>query len=148
MNLYFFHFLNYSYCNSTHYNTGGKVKVVVQSYLPELFQPNILCAGYESAEQGSCQGDSGGPLMVYNTTLLQFFQVGIVSGGVTSSCGDRDIPGYYARLDFPEVADFVRSVKPSQSKGNKTGLQPVSRPVKRVHYLGGGVGVQKVSLKP
>ena len=86
--------------------------------------------------------------MVYNTTLLQFFQVGIVSGGVTSSCGDRDIPGYYARLDFPEVADFVRSVKPSQSKGNKTGLQPVSRPVEWVHYLGGGVGVQKVSLKP
>ena len=25
---------------------------------------------------------------------------------------------------------------------NKTGLQPVSRPVERVHYLGGGVGVQ------
>ena len=24
---------------------------------------------------------------------------------------------------------------------NKTGLQPVSRPVERVHYLGGGVGV-------
>ena len=25
---------------------------------------------------------------------------------------------------------------------NKTGLQPVSRPVEWVHYLGGGVGVQ------
>ena len=28
------------------------------------------------------------------------------------------------------------------SKRNKTGLQPVSRPMERVHYLGGGVGVQ------
>ena len=27
---------------------------------------------------------------------------------------------------------------------NKTGLQPVSRPVEWVHYLGGGVGVQKL----
>ena len=27
-------------------------------------------------------------------------------------------------------------------KGNKTGLQPVSRPVEWVHYIGGGVEVQ------
>ena len=27
---------------------------------------------------------------------------------------------------------------------NKTGLQPVLRPVEHVHYLGGGVGVQSL----
>ena len=31
-----------------------------------------------------------------------------------------------------------------QFKNNKTGLQPVSRPVERVYYLGGGVGVQSL----
>jgi secreted trypsin-like serine protease len=84
-----------------------------------LFQPDILCASYESAEKGFCQGHSGEPLMVFNTTLNQFFQVGIVSGGVSSSCGDKDIPGYFSRLDFPEVADFIRSVEPSKYQGNK-----------------------------
>ncbi len=83
---------------------------MVEKYLPELFQPTLLCAGYESADQGSCEGDSGGPLMVFNTKLSQYFQVGLVSGGV-SSCGDRDIPGYYTRLDHPEIADFVQDPK-------------------------------------
>ena len=75
--------------------------------MPQLFQPNLLCAGYESSQHGSCQGDSGGPLMVYNTNTSQYFQLGMVSGGV-SSCGDKEIPGYYTRLDFPEIADFIQ----------------------------------------
>jgi secreted trypsin-like serine protease len=95
-----------SYCNATHEKTGEKIASLVKDYLPDLFQPNLLCAGYESAEQGSCQGDSGGPLMVFNTKLLQYFQVGMVAGAV-SSCGDKDIPGYYTRLDYPDIADFV-----------------------------------------
>ena len=98
----------FSYCNTTHEKTSGKIAVAVGKFLPQLFQPNLLCAGYESAEQGSCEGDSGGPLMVFNTKLFQYFQVGLVSGGV-SSCGDRDIPGYYTRLDHPEIGDFLHS---------------------------------------
>jgi len=95
-----------SYCNTTHEKTSGKIAISVEKYLPQLFQPTLLCAGYESAEQGSCEGDSGGPLMVFNTKSSQYFQVGMVSGGV-SSCGDRDIPGYYTRLDHPEIANFI-----------------------------------------
>jgi len=106
----------YSYCNTTHENTSGKTKALVKQYLPELFQPTLLCAGYESADQGSCQGDSGGPLMFYNTKLLQFFQVGIVSGGV-SICGDKEIPGYYTRLDHPDISEFVHNANDILSKG-------------------------------
>ena len=37
---------------------------------------------------------------------------------------------------------ILKNIKLSNLKVNKTGLQPVSRPVEWVHYLGGGVGVQ------
>jgi secreted trypsin-like serine protease len=78
----------------------------VEKYLPELFQPHLLCAGYPASSPGTCQGDSGGPLMAHNETLGQYFQVGIVSGGV-SHCGNTDIPDYYVRLDYPEIAEFI-----------------------------------------
>ena len=54
-----------SYCNETHANTVGENKDNFGTYLPQLFQPILLCAGYESSEQGSCKQDSGGPLMIY-----------------------------------------------------------------------------------
>jgi hypothetical protein len=57
--------LFFSYCNETHENVFGSVKKRVETFLPQLFQPNLLCAGYESSEQGSCLGDSGGPLMFF-----------------------------------------------------------------------------------
>jgi secreted trypsin-like serine protease len=46
---------------------------------------------------------------------LQYIQIGIVSGGVATNCGDQDYPGIYIRLDNPEVLDFVRQVE-SQEK--------------------------------
>ena len=55
-----------SYCNFTHEN--AIIENVVQNYLPQLFQPILLCAGYETSEQGSCKGDSGGPLMIHDTS--------------------------------------------------------------------------------
>ena len=58
-------FINYyfSYCNETYDNAVGVNKQNVDTYLPQLFQTNLLCAGYESSEKGPCKGDSGGPLM-------------------------------------------------------------------------------------
>jgi hypothetical protein len=55
--------------------------------------------------------------MVYNTKLSKFFQVGMVAGGV-ASCGDKDIPGYYTRLDYPEIADFIQAPESYSRTGN------------------------------
>ncbi len=75
--------------------------------MPDLFQPYLLCAGYQASSRGSCEGDSGGPLVVLNVSAGQYYQVGMVSGGVTN-CGNTDIPDYYARLDHPEIYSFIQ----------------------------------------
>ena len=59
-----------SFCNSTHEKAIGERKQKVQKYLPQLFLPNLLCAGYEASKEGSCKGDSGGPLMLPETGIL------------------------------------------------------------------------------
>ena len=105
-----------SYCNTSHISTSGSTKLLVDKYLPELFQPHLLCAGYEVSSRGSCEGDSGGPLMVYNASAGQYFQVGMVSGGV-SHCGNTDIPDYYARLDHPEISGFVSNPQDYENSG-------------------------------
>ena len=59
-----------SHCNETHENVYGEIKRYVEIYLPQLFQPYLLCAGYESSEQGPCKGDAGGPLMIFKRSNL------------------------------------------------------------------------------
>ena len=49
--------------------------------------------------------------------LSQYFQVGLVSGGISTQCGDKNIPSYFTRLDHPEIASFIAN--PSD-KGNNT----------------------------
>ena len=88
----------------------------MEKFLPELFQPQLLCAGYEVSSRGSCQGDSGGPLVQFDEDAGQYFQVGMVSGGV-SQCGNTDIPDYYARLDHPEIAGFISNPEEYESPG-------------------------------
>jgi secreted trypsin-like serine protease len=100
-------------------NTGGKAQETVKKYLPELFQPHLLCAGYQPSSRGSCEGDSGGPLMVYNATKGQYIQIGMVSGGV-SNCGNTDIPDYYARLDHPKIAGFINELEHYNNSDSKT----------------------------
>ena len=46
-------------------------------------------------------------MIAYNESLGQYFQVGMVSGGI-SECGNPDIPDYYVRLDHPEISGFIR----------------------------------------
>jgi len=31
----------------------------------------------------------------------------LVSGSVSSECGDKEIPSYFTRLDYPEIATFI-----------------------------------------
>jgi hypothetical protein len=104
----------------------GATKYQVDKYLPDLFQPHLLCAGYPASSRGSCQGDSGGPLMAYNASLGQFFQIGMVSGGV-SHCGNTDIPDYYVRLDHPEIAGFVSDPENYKFGSFPTNLEPHSK---------------------
>ena len=41
----------------------------------------------------------------------------MVAGGV-ASCGDKDIPGYYTRIDYPEIANFIQAPEVYSSTGN------------------------------
>jgi secreted trypsin-like serine protease len=95
------------FCNKSYINSVGMTKHLVEKYLPELFQPHLLCAGYQASSRGSCKGDSGGPLMVFNASAGQYYQVGMVSGGV-SQCGNPDVPDFYIRLDHPEISRFLQ----------------------------------------
>jgi secreted trypsin-like serine protease len=82
----------------------------VQEFVPELFRPEIICAGNVALKESACKGDSGGPLMIFDTRDFRYVQVGIVAGGINpENCGDRDFPTIYTRLDDPEVFDFVKS---------------------------------------
>jgi hypothetical protein len=48
----------------------------------------------------------------------QHVQVGLVSGGVSPRCGDKNIPSYFARLDHPEIASFITDPENKSGKGS------------------------------
>lgn len=113
-----FTILNYRRCNITHLNDRTFAERT-RAYLPNLFQLSVLCANNPATRQSSCSGDSGGPLFIidHNSERNSYMQVGIVSGSVAGSneCGKSDIPGVFARIDHPEIFDFI--------KGNTEGLK-------------------------
>jgi secreted trypsin-like serine protease len=51
--------------------------------------------------------------MIYSTRFNHYFQIGVVSGGVTN-CGNTDVPDYYVRLDHPEIANFIKGPQGSE----------------------------------
>ena len=61
----------------------------------------------QNEEQGSCHGDSGGPLIIENTDTHpnRHVQIGIVTGAAI--CGDEKFPGAYARIDHPDIWNFI-----------------------------------------
>ena len=61
----------------------------------------------QNADQGACHGDSGGPLIIEDTDTFpsRHIQIGIVTGG--AACGDESFPGTYARVDHPDIWNFI-----------------------------------------
>ena len=97
-----------AFCNGRYSSAGSEFERIIQETLPQKFQPNILCAGYEIQGEGSCKGDSGGPLVAYFDSITDPFyeQIAIVGGGI-GSCGSNTFPGIYTRLDDFKVLDWV-----------------------------------------
>ena len=66
-------------------------------YWPEHTRVIVLLPLFNKG-QDSCAGDSGGPLMTANKTARgQWFQVGVVSWGLTK-CGTEGVPGVYTNV--------------------------------------------------
>ncbi|KAJ3660401.1 hypothetical protein Zmor_004851 [Zophobas morio] len=79
----------------------GKVDVVAyddascaNSHFGMYDMEKNMCAGWPEDGRGSCQGDSGGPL------LIEGFQAGIISFGISSDCGisSREHPKVLTRI--------------------------------------------------
>ena len=62
---------------------------------------------FQIRETGICHGDSGGPLIIQDKSSIPYrhIQVGIVQGAL--ACGSKEFPGIYARIDHPEVWNFI-----------------------------------------
>ena len=77
--------------------------------LPELFQSDVLCAGFVVTGQSASQGDSGGPLVTFvgDPEDPYYLQVAVVSG---SKIGPGTAPDIYTRLDDKLVLDWIKEV--------------------------------------
>ncbi len=46
----------------------------------------------------------------------------MVSGSVSSECGDKEIPSYFTRLDYPEIATFIADPSANVGKNGGTNI--------------------------
>ena len=86
-------------------------------FVQQYVQSNILCIIIitfkkvylilQYADKGSCHGDSGGPLVIEKKDLFpnRHVQIGIVTGA--AACGDERLPSVYARVDHPDIWNFI-----------------------------------------
>ena len=95
-----------TFCNSTRIiDDHNGIPNSLSAKLPKLFQPDLLCAGYEDGVNTSCPGYSGGPLVVLDAQRLSYIQIGVLSGGVCG--GSIKYQGAFTRLEDPRVLDFI-----------------------------------------
>ncbi|MEA3545899.1 MAG: trypsin-like serine protease [Thermodesulfobacteriota bacterium] len=74
-------------CNAAFAANGG---------MDDDIDSTMLCAGTDAGGRDSCGGDSGGPLIV--SGYGAWTQVGIVSWGGGSECGEAGLYGVYSRV--------------------------------------------------
>ena len=101
-----------TYCNQK-YTVGRSTRYFyeIEDALPNKFNGgSIFCASNDGTEAGTCEGDSGGPTLFNDG--IKTHQLGIVHGAITSCDGSR-YPSIFARIDNPEVFDWLLKVTSS-----------------------------------
>ena len=95
-----------AWCNYTYRGGYGSI--------PQLFQSDILCAGFVVTGQSACSGDSGGPLVTFvgDPSDPYYVQVGVLSGSKTGgSCRSSGaFPDIFTRLDDKLVLDWIKDI--------------------------------------
>jgi secreted trypsin-like serine protease len=105
------------------------VNKTINEGIPQLFQDNLMCAGVNNGIVGACEGDSGGPLMYKDEDLEKYIQIGTVRGAV-GSCGNKDYPGIFVRVDHPSIWQFISSIIQTEKDPNKGKNQNVMFTIK------------------
>ena len=93
------------------------------------YAEHYLCAGEENGNVGPCPGDAGGPLTYYNSQADPPFYmlIGVLHGSV-DHCVDQkkaDAPAIFARVDHPEIFDFIKRTKLDLELCHLKGVVPI-----------------------
>ena len=103
----------------------------------------------QNAEQGSCHGDSGGPLIFENTDAFpnRHVQIGIVTGAAV--CGDERFPGAYARVDHPDIWNFIYDkIKINSTESTTTTQSIKEKPLMIEESSTGSPSIEVTTQKP
>lgn len=72
------------HCFTTYQETSEELGAPLNPKL--LITENMFCAGVKNGNQGTCRGDSGTPFVTENSATSVYYEMGLVSFGV-SECG-------------------------------------------------------------